>query len=444
VRRKVGDVVVAGSRITQGQLRGSCTWSGDERALARPMLNAARRADVHADVPRWTRRFAERWSPLVAVVAGAVFLALGRDALDVGMLMVAVYAACANLVVGSLPGLAVASGVRAALSRGVVYNDANAWVTCAKVTVAVFCARGTLLRGEPELVEAECFGSGDATPNDVLALAAGTLAGERDPAAIAVRRAAKVRGVVADAVRNPRSYSGAGVTAVAGTGEGLCVGSRALMVERRISVAAAEKRIYELEASGRTVVLVAKAGRLVGLLGLQDGLRSGARAAVQHLMDAKIEPVLMSSDTRETCEALGRALDIDHLRPEVFEDQRAAAVERIRDTGGRVAVLGHTPFDDEALAAANASVALAAAGRERDDFAVWMVSDDVRDAALALALAHATRRQATTMALLTLGPVALGVLVTTLALLPPEYAPLAQLVGAFAAVFQLRGFERAE
>jgi P-type E1-E2 ATPase len=275
-----------------------------------------------------------------------------------------------------------------------------------------------------------------------LALAAGTLAQERDPVALAVRRAAKMRGVMADAVRNPRSYSGAGVTAVAGTGEGLCVGSRALMVERRISVAAAEQRMYELEASGRTVVLIAKAGRLVGLLGLQDGLRSGARAAVQHLMDAKIEPVLMSSDTRQTCEALGRALDIDHLRPEVFDDQRAAAIERIRDTGGTVAVLGHTPFDDEALEAANAAVALSAAGRERDDFAVWMVSDDVRDAALALALAHATRRQATTMALLTLGPAAIGILVTTLALLPPEYAPLAQLVGAFAALAQLRSFER--
>ncbi|MCA9618377.1 MAG: cation-translocating P-type ATPase [Myxococcales bacterium] len=186
-----------------------------------------------------------------------------------------------------------------------------------------------------------------------------------------------------------------------------------------------------------TVVLVAIGGRLAGLLALQDGLRSGARAAVQHLLDVRVEPILMSADARETCEALGRALDIDHLRPEVSVEEQEDAVGRVADTGATVAVLGHTPHDDAALGAAAASVVLGAAGTDRDDFSATLASDDVRDAALAIALAQRTWSQTVTILVLLLVPVLFGVLVVTAGLLPPEYAPLAQLVGAVAAAWQL-------
>jgi P-type Cu+ transporter len=72
------------------------------------------------------------------------------------------------------------------------------------------------------------------------------------------------------------------------------------------------------------------------VIGLQDGLRAGARAAVQHVMDVGVEPILLSGDARDTCEALGRALDIDHLRPEVPPSERGDEVRRLRDGGAVV------------------------------------------------------------------------------------------------------------
>jgi Cu+-exporting ATPase len=440
LRRKPGDTVVAGSRVTQGQLRGEATHTGDDRSIARPVLAGPRRSDVHSELPRLSRSIAERWAPVAAVFAGAVFALFGWSAIETGMVVVSVYAAFGNVAVGSLSALSIARGVRHALGRGVIYNDAAAWDGCARVTAAVFCARGTLLRGEPELVEIEGFerGARSISADAVLSIAAGALSSEANPVAIAVRRAARARKLAASPVRNARSIEGRGVTAVAATGESLVVGGRTLLLEKSVSVAAAESRIYELEAAGRTMVLVARAGRLIGLLALQDGLRSGARAAVQHVLDAKMEPILMSSDTRETCEALGRALDIDHLRPEVLADERGAAVQRIKDTGATVAVLGHAPFDDDALRQADTAVALAAAGSDRDDLSVVLVSDDVRDAALALSIAHRTRLHASTALVLVVGPAAFGAVAVTMGMLPPEYAPLAQLLGAIAAAWHLR------
>jgi P-type E1-E2 ATPase len=432
-RRRDGDAVIAGAQVVRGKLRGLCTWAGNDRAFARTLLDPRRRADALAHVSQASRALAERWA-VVAGIIGAISAVLAhRTPIEVAMIAFAVHAALCTPVIASIAATHVARGILLGLRRGVVYKSADAWDRAGRVTVAMFCARGTLLLGEPELAELEAsFGKLD--PQQVLALAAGAERTGEHPIAAAVVRAARTRSVRPDGVRNPIFHPGLGVTAVSSSGEELCVGSRALMLEQRVSIAAAEQRIAELEALGRTVILVALGSRLVGLLALQDGLRPGARAAVQHLLDAQIEPVLLAGDARETCEAIGRSLDIDHIRPEVLPEDRGAEVRRLIEAGMGVAVLGHAGVDDLALGAADVAVALRAAGSTPGDFAVTLASDDVRDAALSLALAHRTRLEARVGLGIAVVPALIGSAVIAVSLLPPAYAPLASLLGGAMAV----------
>jgi len=357
------------------------------------------------------------------------------------MTAAAVHAALATAITATIASAHVARGLLLGQRRGITYKSADAWHRAGRVGVAMFSARGTLLLGEPELAELETMAPklGDG---GVLALAAGAERNGEHPIARAITRAARTRGVRPDGVRNPNVVPGLGVTAVTSTGEELCVGNRSLMLEQRISIAGAEQRIGELEALGRTVVLVAVGARLVGMLGLQDGLRPGARAAVQHLLDVQVEPVLVSGDARETCEAIARSLDIDHIRPEVPPAERAAEVRRLIDAGVSVAVLGHAGTDDEALGAADVPVALAAAGSTPGDFAVALASDDVRDAALSLALAHRTRTEAKVAVALAVVPALFGSVAAAFGILPPAYAPIASLLGGAMAVAHSRALER--
>ena len=210
------------------------------------------------------------------------------------------------------------------------------------------------------------------------------------------------------------------------------------MLKEKISVAIAEQKIAEIEAHGREVLLVALSGKLVGVLGLQDGLRPGARAAVQHLLDAQVEPVLISGDSRETCEAIGRALDIDHIRPEIPLGDRAVEVERLGQGGLTVAVLGHPRTDEAALSAAQVSVAMPAQGGASGEWGVMVASDDVRDGALAISLARRTKNEARTGLILAMAPGTFLSLAVAFGLLPPAYAPLAALLGASAAALHAR------
>jgi Cu+-exporting ATPase len=317
-----------------------------------------------------------------------------------------------------------------------------------------------VLLGEPEIVAIEPLGGSEV--ERVLTLAAGAETASTHPFAAAVLRAARLRGVAPDHVRNATVRAGLGVSASASTGERLVVGGRAIMLEEKIGVASADARVSELEALGRSVLLVALGDRLVGLIALQDGLRHGARAAVQKLHDARIEPVLVSGEARDTCDTLGRALDVEHVRPEVLPADRGAEVRALAEAGGVVAVIGHAAGDDGALAdrgaevralaeaggvvavighaagddgalaAADVAVAMGAAGSTPGEWAVSLASDDVRDAAAALAIPHAARDRARAAIALGAAPGLIALLAIGFGVAPLAVAPLAALAGALA------------
>jgi P-type Cu+ transporter len=436
ITRDEGDPVVAGARVVEGRLRAIAGWAGNDRAWMRLTHDVRRRADVHAPLARLGRNVAMRGSIIAAVVAALAAFSADRDLLTIAVYAIAAHAALANRAVAHIAALHVAQTVLAALRRGVVFRTAEALDRAGRVSTAAFCARGTLLLGEPEVATIEAFGTFEA--DAVLALVAGTEGGAAHPTAVAIQRAARARGVRADGVRSPVAQPGLGVTAVAASGQTLVVGSRGLMLRERISVALAESRITDLEAMGRTVILVALGGKLVGLVGLQDGLRPGARAAVQHLLDVGIEPVLLSGDTRETCEALGRAVDIDHIRPEVLPADRGDEVRRLADGGAVVAVLGRSPNDDVALSAGDVSVALDSAGSSAAEWSIQLASDDVRDGAFALRLAHDCRKDAWLGLSWAIVPSLGASLLMALGLAPVATPALSALVGGVVAVSRLR------
>lgn len=436
VTRREGDAILAGAQVESGRLRAVVGWAGFDRAFMRLTNDPRRRADVFAPMARLGRLIAERLAPVVAGFAALAAYAGNSDTLQFLLLSVGVLGAIAQPGVAEIGGLHVARGILDSLRRGIVFRSAAGFERAGSVTATAFAARGTLLLGEPEVANIEAFAALDS--EQVLALVSGAESGESHPVATAVMRAARARGVRPDGVRSPSIQPGLGVTAVAASGQALVVGTRGLMLRERISVASVEARITDLETMGRSVLLVALGGRLVGLVGLQDGLRPGARAAVQHLLDVNVEPVLLSGDARETCEAIGRALDIDHLRPEIPPNERGDEIRRLADGGAVVAVVGRSPADDSALAAADVSIALSAAGSSTAEWTVQLASDDVRDAAYAVRLAHDTRREARLGLALTLAPALIGALLATLNLVPVALTPLFALAGTLTALIKAR------
>ncbi len=436
VVKREGDPIVAGARVVTSRLRVITTWSGRERAWAKLLAPTDGRLDVASPTPRTLRITVERGAPIAAAVLGLA--AFGANSTPVQILA----AMCAGAVafgargVASFVALHFTRAHLEALASGIAYKDPRAFERAAAAHIAVLSARGTVLLGEPEIVAVEPIGS-FAAPR-VLALAAGAEGVSAHPFASAILRAARTRGVTADPVRNATAHAGLGVTASASSGELLVVGGRAMMLEEKVGIAVVDARISELEALGRSVLLVALGDRLVGLIALMDGLRPGARAAVQKLLDVHIEPALLSGEARETCETLARALDIEHVRPEVLPADRGPEVRALAEGGSVVAVIGHPSRDDGALGAADVAVAMTAAGSTPGEWAVALASDDVRDAASALTIPHLARERARRAIVLGAAPGLVALLAIGFGIASPAIAPLGVLIGALAVAVQAR------
>jgi P-type E1-E2 ATPase len=415
-------------------LRIIVTRSGLDRVWLKLTVDPRRRADLQGAWARTGRLVAQKLAPVLAGLTAFTVYATGQPTLEVLGAAIATYAAFCSAGLAELPALHVARGVFDALRRGIAFRTAEALERAGRVSTATFCTRGTLLLGEPEVTS--IYPCGSVSIERVLELAAGAQGGSSDPTATAILRAARSRQIRADAVRSPVVQPGLGVTAVASDGQVIIVGSRGLMLKEHVSVALTETKIAELESMGQSVLLVAVNSHVVGAIGLQDGLRPGARAAVQHLVDVNIEPVLLSGDTRETCEALGQRLGVDHLRPEVLPGDRGDEVRRLVDGGAVVAVIGRSPVDDSALAAADVAIALASAGSGSSDWDVQLASDDVRDAASGLCIAHSVRRELRLSLAMCIGTAACGAAAVAFSLLPAGAAPILALLGVGASVWR--------
>lgn len=439
VDKREGDPVVAGAVVTAGKLRVTATFAGSERAWLRLLRAGAPRIENAAPLVVFAGRSIARGSPVAGlVVAGAVYASNGATS-DVVLAGCAGAYALSVAAAATAAALAHARGHVAAQRRGIVYKDAAAFDAAARADIAVVCSRGTLLLGEPEIVAVEAMGDNTREERDrVLAVAAGAELSSSHPFAAAVLREARARSVRPESVRSPLVHAGLGVTALAGNGDRVIVGSRAFLLQEKVSVAIADARTTELEEEGRSVLLVAMGGRLAGLLALQDGLRPGARAAIHRMHDARIEPVLLSGEARDTCETIARALEIEHVRPEVLPSDRGAEVRALGDGGHVVAALGHASSDDGALGAADVSVAMQAAGAAPGEWAVALASDDVRDGALALTIPRASRERARTAMVVGALAQGLGALGIVFGVASPVIVPVLGVLTAAAVVAIVR------
>lgn len=407
-----GDPVLAGAQMLEGTVYAVVTWTGHDRALLRLLLAPHAAAETNGAMSRWSALVTTRLSWLIAlgVLALLTLLRLPWEHAFAISLLTQLW--LANPVCAKAASFELRKVALNAARNGIAFHDAGVLDRAGSVSIAVFCSRGSLLLATPELVAVEGFGR--TRTDEVFQLAAGALGSVSHPNAQALYRAAQARGVVADAVRNHDHLPGLGVTAVSAAGHNLVVGNRALMLKQKVSIASAEKRLVELEGNGLSVLLVALDEHLVGFVALQDGVRRGARAAVAALHAAHIEPVMLSGDARETCEAVGNAIGIGHIRPEVLPAERANEIKRLTDAGSVVAVIGKSPADLPPMAAADVSIGLDTAGSTVPGIGIALGSDELQTAARALTLARHTKRTLQVLLLATLLPGGIGLLLALL------------------------------
>ena len=122
-----------------------------------------------------------------------------------------------------------------------------------------------------------------------------------------------------------------------------------------------DSEFRKLSDEGKTTVLVAEKGNVIGVIGLQDVPREGALEAVDTLKKMGLKVVMITGDNQKTAAAVAASLGIDSVLAEVMPGDKAEEIRRLQAHGEAVAMVGDGMRNDApALTAADIGIAIGA------------------------------------------------------------------------------------
>jgi Cu+-exporting ATPase len=229
-----------------------------------------------------------------------------------------------------------------------------------------------------------------------LKLAASLERGSEHPLASAVVSGAERRGIVPAAVEQFQSVTGKGVTGLV-LGRRVAVGTAAFLHEEAGVPADDLNTVNEQAASlrqeGQTVLFVAVDGKVGGLLGVADPIKSTTAEAVKALKDEGVELVMVTGDHRSTADRVAGQLGIDSVHAGVLPSQKGRLIADLKSKGRVVAMAGDGINDAPALAQADVGIAMGT-GTDiaLESAAVTLMRGDLRGIVRARRLSQATLR----------------------------------------------------
>jgi heavy metal translocating P-type ATPase len=362
VERIIGDAVIGGSINGTGRLLVRVTAVGAESFLQRIAREVEDARALKPGLLHLVDRVLVIYTPTVLVVAALAVLGwivapwlLGGEP----DLQRAVFAGLSVLVMGypcavgiSAP-LSIVRGAGEAAEHGILMRTGEAFQGYRLVRQIVFDKTGTLTEGRPTLREVEPVGT---SVDELLAVAAGAEAASEHPLADAVVTAAFERGVTPPEVEEFEAVPGKGVLARIGEDEVLVGGPR-LFADSGIPLRAVSERVAALEAAGRTVIVVSRAGQVLGLLGLGDVVRAEAATTIRTLKSAGVRTALVTGDNQPAALRVASELGIDEVHAGMLPGEKAALVRRLQQEN-RVAMVGDGINDAPALMQADVGIAM--------------------------------------------------------------------------------------
>jgi heavy metal translocating P-type ATPase len=395
VVKNPGDEVFAGTLNGTGALRIRVDRAAADTVVARIVAMVQEASATKAKSQLFIEKVEQYYSIGVVAATLAVFFvpfALGaalQPALLRAMTFMIVASPCA-VVLATMPPLLAAMAT--AGRNGVLVKSAVVMEQLASITAVAFDKTGTLTRGAPQLTDVETVS--ETCHDTILTWAAAAEHPSEHPLAQAIVAAAAERGLPLPTAQDFNSAPGHGVRATI-DGQTVEVGSPGHLLSDADKSNPMAAAVADLEAAGKTVVILVADGVPAGILALADQLRPGAGDTVAELTAlTSTAPVLLTGDNRRAATTLAAQIGITDVRAGLLPQDKVSAVREIEDAGRRVLLVGDGVNDAPALAAAHTGVAM---GRAGSDLALEtadavIVRDDLATLPAVIALSRRARR----------------------------------------------------
>ncbi len=395
VGKKPGDTVFAGTINGQGALEVRVTRLAQESTLAKIVQMVSEAQSQRSPTQRAIDWFGSRYT--IAVILGTLatifipYLFMGWDfstAFYRGMVLLVVASPCALVI--STPA-SVLSAIANAARNGILFKGGAHLENTGLVNVIAFDKTGTLTSGDPGVTD--IIPLNGTAEEELLALAAAAERRSEHHLAKAIVQAARQREISIPEAIDFQAMMGRGARAFV-NGQEIIVGKPGIF-----TLNGDEQRLHpiidDFERAGKTVVLMSRDTKLIGLIAIADSVRPSAKEAIVALKRAGVARVVMlTGDNKRAAATIAAEAGVDEFFAELLPQDKVRILKELEAKYGAVAMVGDGVNDAPALAAATVGIAMGAAGTDvaLETADVVLMADDLSKLPYAISLSRRSRR----------------------------------------------------
>lgn len=361
VEKIVGDRVIGSTMNKSGSFIFKATKVGKDTMLSQIVKMVSEAQSSRAPIQRMADVVSSYFVPIVLILAVGTFVLwydFGSFSQAFTNLIAVLIIAC-PCAMGLATPTAIMVGTGKGAEKGILIKDAEALETFHKTKTIVFDKTGTLTEGKPQVDESLITILYDKfTVNDLIGYAASLEQGSEHPLGEAIVKFADNKGVNLTKAENFKAIPGYGISGEV-LGSKAILGNRKLMEKEGVDMNGGSQKLTDLEEKGKTVMILALNGRVVGLIPVADKLKEGVADVVSKLKHKGVEVWMITGDNSRTAEAIAGEAGIEKIMADVLPQDKANKVKELKEKNkGVVAFAGDGVNDAPALAASDVGIAM--------------------------------------------------------------------------------------
>jgi Cd2+/Zn2+-exporting ATPase len=366
VEKTVDDEVFAGTINGSGALRIEIHQPPESSLIQRVIRLVEQAQNEAPPSQQFIERFERSYGKFI-VVAGILLATLPPFLLDWtwentiyrALIFLVVASPCA-LMASIMPTLL--SGIANGARHGILFKNGAQLEMIGRVKAIAFDKTGTLTTGKPQVIHTM---TNQQSADQLLRVAAALESLSEHPIGEAIVQAARKQKLTWTEALKGQAQAGKGIT-----GEIDCqtavVGNAAFVQTQAKSVPPAlVEQSERWEEQGKTVVWVASAGQILGIIAVADTVRPTAAKAIAHLRRMGVEHIVMlTGDNSRTAHSIAHQVGVDQVYAELLPEDKVDVIRQLQKQYQIVAMVGDGINDAPALAQASVGIAMGAGGSD--------------------------------------------------------------------------------
>ena len=351
--KEAGGYVYAGTVMEEGEITVQVRQTSGSNKYDKIAAMIEESEKLKSSMEGKAAHLADRLVPYTLLGTAAVYLLTRNTTKALSVLMVDF--SCALKL--AMP-ISVLSAIRESSTYKITVKGGKFLEMTAEADTIIFDKTGTLTKAQPRVAEVVPFV--DKSADELLCIAACLEEHFPHSMAKAVVTAAQERGLTHEEMHSKVAYIVAhGISSMV-DGRKVVIGSYHFVFEDEgCHVPEGMRDRFDSLPEEYSHLYLAQEGRLMAVICIEDPLREEAQDAIRALREAGFSKiVMMTGDSERTASSIAARIGVDEYYSEVLPEDKAEFVEKERESGRTVIMVGDGINDSPALSAADVGIAI--------------------------------------------------------------------------------------